>query len=289
MPMPRLVIEFRGGEPCLTAFESVLSRSTPPRAVPGRYLLDPTPDIWYTFWRWIAIEPIGVGMEAMIMNRSDGKLAAAPARGATVRPESAQDFRSTSQGGLVPPPHLTLQRSLNDRDESDPVRCTAELVQRGRLILDVSAADLEAAEATFGAFHPTTWHFRNSLNEAQRSWERLKAELGAKTVAVALEKPPLTTLALDETSNGQPGVVLILIAGQTYRPQRVLGTDLAPVQWRLTRLRPPLENGPYYVCRLANGSTQCDCADWTYRIAETNDALAARCKHLVALAALGWI
>ena len=154
-------------------------------------------------------------------NRSDRKLAAAPTRGATVRPEPAQVYRSTSEGVSVPPPHLTLRRSLHDRDESDPDRCAVELVQRGRLILDVSAADLEAAEATFGAFHPTTWHFRNSLNEAQRSWERLRAELGTKTVEAALEEPPLTALALDESTNGQPGVVLILIAGQTYRPQRV--------------------------------------------------------------------
>jgi hypothetical protein len=228
-------------------------------------------------------------MEAKMMNHSDHKLAAASVTGATVRPEPAQVFRSTSQGGLIPPPHLMLQRSLHDRDECDPDRCAVELVQRGRLILDVSAADLEAAEATFGAFHPTTWHFRNDLNEAQRSWDRLRAELGTKTVEAALEEPPLTTLALDESTNGQPGVVLILIAGQTYRPQRVAGTELAPVQWRLTRLRPPLENGPYYVCQLADGSTQCDCADWTYQIAETNKARTARCKHVIALAALGWI
>ena len=146
----------------------------------------------------------------------------------------------------------------------------------------MSAADLEAAEATFGPFHPTTWHFRNSLNEAQRSWERLRAELGTKTLEAALEEPPLTALALDE--NRLIGLYrvscLILIAGQTYRPQRVAGTELAPVQWRLTRLRPPLENGPYYVCRLADGSTQCDCADWTYQIAETNRVRTARCKHL---------
>jgi hypothetical protein len=73
----------------------------------------------------------------------------------------------TLQDVRLPAPHLNLRRSLSKRDESDPVRCAAELVQRGRLILDVSAADLEAAEAMFGAFHPTTWHFRNSLSEAQ--------------------------------------------------------------------------------------------------------------------------
>ena len=100
---------------------------------------------------------------------------------------------------------------------------SVELVQRGRLILDVSAADLEAAEATFGAFHPTTWHFRNSLTEAQRSWERLRAELGTKVLEAALEQPPLTALTLGESTNTQPEVVVILIAGQTYRPQRVDG------------------------------------------------------------------
>ena len=225
----------------------------------------------------------------MITNASNGKLLSSPTRGLTVRPEPAQVCRSTSVSASVPPPHMTLRRSLHDRDESDPARCAVELVQRGRLILDVSAADLEAAEATFGAFHPTTWHFRKSFAEAQRSWDRLCAELGAKAIEAALEEPALTALALGESTNGWPDVVLILIAGQTYRPQRVAGTELAPIQWRLTRLRPPLENGPYYVCRLADGSTQCDCANWTYQIAGTNKVRASRCKHLAALTALGWI
>jgi len=184
---------------------------------------------------------------------------------------------------------LPLRWSLRDRDESDPARCAVELVQRGRLILDVSAADLEAAEATFGAFHPTTWYFRNALNEAQRSWEQLRAELGTKAIEAALGQLPLTTLTLGEPANGRPHVVLILITGQTYSSQRVAGTALAPIQWRLIRLNPPLENGPYYVCRLADGSTQCDCADWTYQIAETENVRRTQCKHLAALAALGWI
>src|SRR4051794_32115265 len=61
--------------------------------------------------------------------------------------------------------------SLRDRDPSDPLRRAVELAQRGRMILDVSAADLEAAEAALGPFHPTTWHFRNALEEARRSWD----------------------------------------------------------------------------------------------------------------------
>ncbi|MFI5456427.1 MAG: hypothetical protein ACHRXM_13340 [Isosphaerales bacterium] len=222
-------------------------------------------------------------------NRSDRKLAAAPVRWATVQPEPALVSRSTSKGVPAPPPHFPLRRSLRDRDESDPDRCAVELVQRGRLILDVSAADLEAAEATFGAFHPTPWYFRNARNEAQRSWERLRAELGTKALDAALDQPPLTVLTLDEPVHGMLRVVLILITGQTYRTQKVAGTELAPIQWRLTRLNPPLENGPYYVCRLADGSTQCDCADWTYQIAETVNDRKTHCKHSIALTALGWI
>jgi hypothetical protein len=156
-------------------------------------------------------------------------------------------------------------------------------------MLDVSRADLGAAEMTYGAFHPTTWYFRNALNEARRSWERLRAELGTKTLEAALKQPPLITLTLGEQTNGGPGVVLILIAGQSYRLEQVVGTELAPVQWRLTRLEFPMENGPYVVCRLANGSTQCDCADWIYQIAQADRPRRLHCKHLAALAALGCI
>jgi hypothetical protein len=156
-------------------------------------------------------------------------------------------------------------------------------------MIDVSAADLEAAESTYGAFHPTTWYFRNSLNEARQSWEKLRAELGSKALDAALKLPPLVTLTLAEPANGGPCAVLILINGQAYRLQRVAGTELAPIQWRLTRLNPPLDNGPYFVCRLADGSTQCDCADWTYQIAQPDCPSRVHCKHLAALAAVGWI
>ena len=177
----------------------------------------------------------------------------------------------------------TLLTPIRDRDPSDPARQAIELAQRGRMILDVAAADLEAAEAALGPFHATSWHFRNALNEARRSWDRLRAELGGALLERSLSQPPLTFLTL----RGPCLVQLIPVAGQTYRAEQVDGTALAPVQWRLTRLHPPLDDGPYYACRLHDGSTQCDCAEWTYQIAEIDPR--AHCKHLAALAALGWI
>jgi hypothetical protein len=203
----------------------------------------------------------------------------------------------------VPPGREPLP--LRDRDISDPTRSAVALVQRGRMILDVSAVDLEAAEAALGPFHPTTWHFRNVLNEARRSWDRLRAELGGRALEAALAEPPLTMLVLGSAGAVREGyldcgraeprpdagpsaaVTLIPIGGQTYRVQGVEGTPLAPVQWRLTRLYPPLDDGPYFACRLQDGSTQCDCAEWTFQIA--GDGPRCFCKHLAALDALGWI
>jgi hypothetical protein len=188
---------------------------------------------------------------------------------------------------------------LRDRDPSDPDRRAVELAQRGRMILDVCAADLEAAEAAHGPFHPIAWHFRNALDEARRSWDRLRAEFGRATLDAALEEPPMTILVLrgqepgarDTPADVAPSgsVLLVPIGGQTYRAERVEGTALAPLLWRLTRLHPPLENGPYYACRLHDGSTRCDCAEWTYQIDGTDLQGRAHCKHLAALAALDWI
>jgi hypothetical protein len=172
---------------------------------------------------------------------------------------------------------------VSDRDPSDPGRRAVELIQRGRMILDIAAADLQAAEAALGAFHATTWFFRNARAEAQRSWDRLRAEFGPAALERALVQPPLAMLTL---RGGAEALLLIPIEGQTYRVEPVAGTPLAPVQWRLTRLHPPLEHGPYYACRLHDGATQCDCAEWTYRAAEPTED---HCKHLAALAALGWL
>jgi hypothetical protein len=177
--------------------------------------------------------------------------------------------------------------SLRDRDPSDPARRMVELAQRGQMILDGAAADLAAAEALLGPFHPTSWHFRHALADARRSWERLRAEIGGAALRAALEQPPITLLTLGEDAPDGPRAILFPIKGQTYRAERVAGTPLAPIQWRLTRLEPPLEDGPYYACRLQDGSTQCDCAEWTYQVADTGSA--ALCKHLSALEAFGWL
>jgi hypothetical protein len=224
---------------------------------------------------------------------------------------SGRDGRPSGSGpGTIPTAGPAHERrpALLDRDPSDPLWRAVELAQRGRMILDVAAADLEAAEAAHGPFHPTAWYFRNAWYEARRSWDRLRAEFGGATLDGALAEPPLTVLALGPgagdytpdrsgrwplppearagTAAAAP-VLLILIGGQTYRALRVAGAPPAPLLWRLTRLSPPLDDGPYYACRLRDGSTQCDCAEWTYQIAGTDPP--GLCKHLAALAALGWI
>jgi hypothetical protein len=175
----------------------------------------------------------------------------------------------------------TVPVSIRHRDPEDPAFKAVELAQRGRMILDVATADLAAAEEHLGPFHETTWHFRNALAEARRSWDRLRAEFGTPALDAALAEPPLVTLQLGDHG----ATTLITIAGRTYRVERLEGTELAPMLWRLTRL-PLSEDGPYYVARLKDGSNRCDCAEWIYQIAEIADA--TPCKHLVALGALGW-
>ncbi len=180
-----------------------------------------------------------------------------------------------------------MATSLLHRDPTDPARRAVELAQRGRMILDVAVADLEAAENALGPAHPTAWHFRQALADARRSWDRLRARYGGAALEAALGEPPITVLTLGGEDGVLPRFVLIPIVGRTYCAEHVEGTTLAPVQWRLTRLAPPLEHGPYYACRLRDGSMQCDCAEWLYR--EDAPTAPDPCKHLAALAALGWI
>jgi len=224
-------------------------------------------------------------MEAMMIDRGRPT----PALPAGEKLERLSGIQEAWVKNLPPSGQSRLHRPALDRDDSDPYRSVVELTQRGRMIVDVATVDLEAAEAAFGPFHPTAWHFRNALSEARRSWERLRAELGTQVIDAALREPPLTVLTLGQSAHASSRVVLVSIAGQTYRTEQVAGTEAAPIQWRLTRLLPPLDDGPYYVCRLADGLTQCDCADWTYQVAESINRRKTYCKHLAALAALGWI
>lgn len=206
------------------------------------------------------------------------------------------------------------------RDRSDPAWRAVERAQRGRLVLDVTAADLDAAEAALGPFHPTAAFFREAWYEARRAWDRLRAELGGAKLDAALEEPPRTVLALGPgaeeytatddgrwpmpTSGRRAPVLLVLVSGRTYQVMRTVGTPLAPIIWRLVHLRPSEqrervcprpragpEDGPYHACRLGDGSTQCDCAEWVYRVADVDHPGPAPtyCKHLDALAALGWL
>jgi hypothetical protein len=172
-------------------------------------------------------------------------------------------------------------------DPDDPGFRAVELIQRGRMRLDVAQADLHAAEARLGSFHETTWYFRQALVEAQRSWERLRAEFGTRQLTEALEQPACAVLELNDPRSAGGSARLIPIEGATYRAEPVGGTPAAPVIWRLTRLASDAGQEPYYVLRQADGRTQCDCAEWTYRVADSPEPRS--CKHLAALEALGWL
>lgn len=155
------------------------------------------------------------------------------------------------------------------------------------MILDVARADLEYAEALLGPFHDTTWFFRSARDEAQRSWERLRAELGREAVEAALAEPPCTVVSLAD-QRAKTNARLILITGTSYRAEDFGGCDPAPRIWRLTHLHNEDDAAdPYFVCRLRDGSFQCDCGGWTF--ARDESPSAGVCRHVRALRALGWL
>src|SRR3954452_20793034 len=127
----------------------------------------------------------------------------------------------------LPSPSPSPSSRLGDREESDPAWRAVELAQRGRMILDVSAADLDAAEAAYGPFHPTASYFRSARDEGRRAWDRLRAQYGGATLEAALNEPPVTHLVLREGTGAGDGdghdrgaaVILIPIGGRTYRVQ----------------------------------------------------------------------
>ncbi len=164
--------------------------------------------------------------------------------------------------------------------EGTPSR--VELIQRGRMLVDIAGAALTASEARLGPFHEETTRLRQTHDDARRAWDHLRAVLGTPALDAALSRPPLRPLALP----GDPRARFLLIAGATYRAERLAGSDLAPRLFHLRKL-PEHEDGPYHACRLRDGSTQCDCAEWFFHVLDMPDA--APCKHLDALSSLGWI
>lgn len=176
------------------------------------------------------------------------------------------------------------RRSIEFEAASPPFKAV-ELAQRLKMMLDVSTIDLTASEEELGPFHETTLYFRNALADARNAWDRLRAEFGRAILEEALDEPPSTVLNLGKSQDGKPFALLIVIGGQTYATHRLPDTVEAICSWRLWRL-PPVEDGFLHACRLADGSTQCDCAEWIYKIAGSSHDL---CKHLMALDALGWL
>lgn len=190
----------------------------------------------------------------------------------------------------------------------DPGPRIVELVQRGRIALDVATADLDVAEGRLGVFHPTTLHFRRVAEEARRAWERLRATYGPRALARALEADPIALLTLDDgRDDGRAPWLLMVIGGRVHAARKLDPAEDAPVIWRLRRF-PDLDDDPLHVCRLADGSLQCDCAQWIYELADprggiegegegegpggrpgTATAPPAPCKHQAALRSLGWL
>jgi hypothetical protein len=181
--------------------------------------------------------------------------------------------------------------SLAQENESTPTLTDRdiELAQRGRIILDVAKTDFDICVQRLGSEHSTTWFFRNALDEARRAWERLEYNLGSVALDRALRLPSVAVLTLKNPTS-LDDVRLFVIEGRTYAAEWVEGTPLAPVQWRLHHLSSTRENGPYYVCRLSDGTTHCDCGEWIFRGSSPRAGTTTvdLCKHLQAITSLGW-
>jgi hypothetical protein len=162
-------------------------------------------------------------------------------------------------------------------------------VQSARMLADLSDAALARAEARLGPFDAATTALRQVRDEAVRLWDRLRAELGLGALEAALAAPPLAVYTIEDAAAfpTEAPAALLAIAGRTYRAEPVPGTADAPAIWRLTHLAAGTDGDPYFVCRLDDGTMQCDCGEWTFHVMHVDDA--PPCKHLVALRALGWI
>lgn len=190
-------------------------------------------------------------------------------------------------------PAADARAGLRAAREWDLMRSIDELVQRGRMIVELAAADLHAAEAAYGTAHEITWRFRNQLNEARVSWSHLCAELGPRAIERALSQPPASFLALEPTRSGRGDVNLFCLEGTTFRATRSLNTARGATEWHLASLASSLAEGltrprvRFTVSRARDGSRCCDCAEVRGAEGVTHDG--SHCKHVRALLALGWI
>ncbi|WP_435015370.1 hypothetical protein TA3x_002908 [Tundrisphaera sp. TA3] len=165
-------------------------------------------------------------------------------------------------------------------------RLLIDRVQRAKILLDVALADFEMAESTLGPGHASTWHYREALTQARTAWDRLRAEFGGAVLERELVQSPVAVIRLRDENRRPHRIRLITIQGRTYGVEPIPGSEAAPGLWRFQRLNPRLEFGPYYAARLADGTTQCDCAEWAYREDSPADI---PCKHIFALLHLGWL
>jgi hypothetical protein len=181
-----------------------------------------------------------------------------------------------------------LPRSAFSHDAPPPrrlPRSTIERIQRLRAILDLSELDLQAIEAQLGPFAESTWGHRRVLADARRAWGRLSLGLGPDIVARSLASPPA---AVVRVGNPKRGAAALVVGGRTYLAMRVFDPPpLVRTMWRVLPVTLDTRDEPYYVTRLRDGSSRCDCADWYFRIAEQPQE--GTCKHIAALDSLGWL
>lgn len=142
-----------------------------------------------------------------------------------------------------------------------------ERIQLSKIMLDAALAKMLDSETT---------------KDVLTTWLSIQAEAGDDVIELAMDCQPLSMVIVDEVEKQY----LLLIDGSAYSCSFVGGMI---VQWRVRRLANIANEDPYCVCRLTDGTLQCDCGDWVFRVNEAKGATVTHCKHLRALASLGLI
>lgn len=124
---------------------------------------------------------------------------------------------------------------------------------------------------------------KQSKLEMLRTWQSLVRELGEDVIEEALDRQPVSYVVICERTKKY----MVLVAGSGYTcvliDSRATNAD---VIWRVERLD---GESAYYVSRMKDGTNRCDCASWAFHVSENPDATVAHCKHLRALASLGFV